>query len=208
MIKARRLGARHNNTNRWRALLIVITLSVAVGLMGVTMAQWSDTIYANEEVSTGELDVQFTSIIGNTYPLRALMSSVINRIDGKDNHQLYLTMARAWHHDDFYCNFELTNTGTVPIRLGNPTITRMDKYWLLGWKDAMDLEFNLPDSIDPGKTAAGTVRVHNNSPWIAGTYMFESEVPCYQWNQVNEQWWEDRLHIDGQLTVVTMSLDI
>jgi len=167
------------------------------------MAQWSDTIYAHEEVSTGQLEVQFSNITDNCCPSHARMSAAINRIDASDNHQLYITIDKALHTNEFTCSFELSNTGTVPIRLASPTITRLDRYWtILGYRDAMDVYFNLPNSIDPGQTAYGTVTIHNNASAILtpGTYYLEAVVPCYQWNQVNEQWWEDTLHIDGQLT--------
>ena len=103
------LGGKRKKS-MWPVMILALSLILGIGLVGGSFGQWSASIFVVKEVATGNLNVELS---GAESPN---MSVAINRADSKDNHQLYFTLASVEQNDHFVCTFEITNTGTIPIK--------------------------------------------------------------------------------------------
>lgn len=111
----------------WPVIFFWLILTLGLGFAGPVMALWSDTLYINEEINTGDIDPVFTEF--ETYGEKLCCCSCcyetehVESIDISDDRKS-VTM----DFKPFKClcigmkytavfNYEITNEGTVPVKL-------------------------------------------------------------------------------------------
>lgn len=182
--------------------MLGLSLTLGIGMMGGTLAEWSDSLFALEQVFTGEVNPVFAQVTDISSPSSALLSTTIDGADGRDGHKLFINIDNAQWQDEFTCTFEIENRGSIPVKIQEPEIS-IDQivYPEVGSIEAVALTFDLPETIEPGSIAVGTITVLNNFD-ATGIYSFQVEIPCAQWNEQDSQpFWRDRLYVDGQIGV-------
>lgn len=162
--------------------LLVMVVVLAMGMLGVGYAMWDKTLFIDGTVHTGEVDAEMTvefcyddEIAGKDY------SSISCMLDPADPQILLITVTDAYPCITYTCEFDIDNTGTVPIivaSVGSPvvpgtiTVTDMAGGSLVGTQ------------IDPGMMAYGMVVIHlDNTADELTTYTFSVPIWCVQWNE-------------------------
>ncbi|NLK51713.1 MAG: hypothetical protein GX295_04605 [Syntrophomonadaceae bacterium] len=189
-------------------MLLGVALTVGIGLIGPAMAMWSDAIFIWEKVTTGNLtgNVLFTKVYAedNTLPHGEGWGTISTRIDyedGKKDHKITIDIDREKNKTNWVLNSKIENQGSIPVRFLLPTVMA---------DNVLDVEYDLPNKVidpgkkglDPGDAVEGQIRIKLNND-VPGTYQFQIEVKCIQWNAYNDDpwWWKDTLHIYGTVVV-------
>lgn len=172
------------------------------------MAMWNDGLSIWENITTGNLtgDLLFTKVYAedNTLPHGegwGTISTTIDDEDGKADHKITIDIDRVKNKTNWVCNSKIENQGTIPVRFLPPTVTA---------DNALYVAYDLPNKVidpgqkglDPGDSVEGQIRIRLKTD-IPGTYPFQIEVKCIQWNAFNDDlnWWNDTLHIYGTVVV-------
>ena len=185
-----------------------IALIAGIGLIGPAMAVFNDGVSIWEQVSTGDLTDKVLFV--EVYPednnpdhcqKRGTISTRIDNEGGLKDHQIIIDIEREEEETNWVCNFKIKNQGTIPVRFLPPTVIA---------DDALQVEYDLPDKVikrgkngmDPGDEVEGQIRIGLNTD-VSGTYTFQMDIECIQWNAFNEDpdWWRDTLHIYGTVTL-------
>lgn len=189
-------------------MLVGVALTIGIGLIGPAMAMWNDGLSIWEKVTTGNLtgNVLFTKVYAedNTLPHGEGWGTISARIDdedGKIDHKITIDIDRVKNKSNWVLNSKIENQGTIPVRFLPPTVIA---------DEALDVEYDLPNKvIEPGKkglepddAVEGQIRIGLKTD-APGTYTFQIEVKCIQWNAYNQDpgWWNDTLHIYGTVVV-------
>lgn len=197
----RRQGNKTNGTIRWRLIITVFALTLALGLMGTAAAQWSDSIFIDaKSITTGSMQVWFPLEIEKQISNAFIEADVDKYSNEPPQHELYLTVKKIPNNRFVEINFKIENIGSVPAKVGAPYMVRVDKDPNTD-VDAFSLtDWNPPDRIDPGKTntAHFTLNINATTP---GYYSFEAIIPAWPWNQLGAGAWTDNLYVKGHVTI-------
>ena len=177
--------------------LLCLALVLALGSLGVGFALWSDTLYIEGYVFTGEVDVEWTYCGCHDIEDKDV-GTVSCEIDAADPHILYFTVTNGYPCYTADCEVELTNVGTVPIIIENITVTAHDftkasasgandgELYVVyqdGWKS------QLHPFPDTPHTSASSIRIHVEQCAAQGaTYTFTVTIDAYQYNE--SQWFD------------------
>lgn len=111
--------------------LMVLTLAVAIMMMGAGYAYWQDEVDIGSTVSTGELDVTLSgaSINNKTDEVKAIVDS-----ENNDNKNLNFEIKNLYPGASANYSFNLKNTGTITakidemkIKITNPNLPAEDE---------------------------------------------------------------------------------
>jgi len=198
----RRQGNKTNGTIRWRLIITVFALTLALGLMGTAAAQWSDSIFINEKaISTGQLCVVLAkpnagSDNNVTIDLEEPFWCEYHR--DYESHEAKMTVNKI--PNGKFINFQLTirNHSTIPVKLGEPIVT---------WENtnAFTIEWTeYPDEIIDGNTDTNNIHgklkvIDPDNPPETGTYNFSIVIPVRAWNDSGGLGWSENLYISGQV---------
>jgi predicted ribosomally synthesized peptide with SipW-like signal peptide len=119
---------------------VALILVLAFGLIGGAYAAWTDQLFVNGTVATGDIDVVFTSAVsndpGNTGDPgqpegKDVAATEVEIIDG--GKALQVTVSNAYPGYVSKVDYCVTNNGSVPVKLQEKTIWISDE-------DALEVE--------------------------------------------------------------------
>lgn len=139
---------------------------MGLGLMGVGVSYWSDTVLISGTVETGTYGAQLSS--GTPEPL-ANVSCII------DGNILDITITDAGIGWYYYRNFDIHNIGTVPIKIQNITISSP-----AGVTTTVS-GVSVNDVIEGGEMPLGTVNMQVTV--VADSYNVQVTIDTVLWNQ-------------------------
>ncbi len=159
-----------------KAIGMFVALIIALGMTGVAYASWYEYLYIDGTVYTGKLDVEWS--LGENWdiePPEKDVSWVEAEIIGDT---LYVWVYNAYPSIDYYVNFDVHNSGSIPVHL----------YW---WVDYNDLPADLGIrfieqgyQLHPSDVVYGTLHIHLPQWAEEGeTYYFEIDLYAVQWNE-------------------------
>jgi len=172
---------------------IFATLIIALGMSGVAFAHWSETLYINGTVSTGELDAEWSvHSIWDSEPDEKNVSGMTYTYDpATDPYTLNITINNAYPCIDYYAIIDIHNTGTIPLHIWDIDIdtgTLPDGTTL----EIIPIENIGTDTVLPLKEctqlhkcqmAYGILHVHlDQDAEELKTYTFSITVEVVQWN--------------------------
>ena len=146
---------------------IMLAVVVGLGLMGVGVSYWSDTVNISATVETGDWGVQLTWC-GNCSHL-AISCDVV----ASDTLEVTVTDAEA---GDYSCDFDIENTGDIPVKIQSIDVSTLPGGVVVGTTDVV-----AGTQIDPGPPETGTVNIHLNNA-IAGSFGFTVTFEVVPWN--------------------------
>lgn len=185
---------------------IFMILIIALALLGVGYSLWSETLFIEGTVHTGEVDIEFSIHddyecvdvwgVGDCLPEPPEKEYAANCVveysgpDGDSNaddgpDQLSVTidgMYPSWH---CMVEFDVTNIGNVPVHVKLPVPTSDIPEWV-----ATNFEECYEDSIqlhEGESTGICAMDIHFNNdqapPELSGPYTFSWEILAVQWNE-------------------------
>ena len=166
---------------------IFAVLLIALAVVGFAYAHWFEMLYINGTVNTGSLDATFS--IGDCYdtePLEKDVSSISCELDPADptGHTLKVTVTNAYPCIDYYQEFDITNTGTIPLHVYSFKITEstLPVGSILEITDKAGEDF-VCTQIHPKESAWGIIHIHlpQEAAELA-TYTFKATIEVVQWN--------------------------
>jgi hypothetical protein len=95
--------------------LIALTLVLALGVMGIGYAAWSQTLLINATVATGEYHVQFQNISTDKNELTGTSAVNFGTSTGVSDGPLTITIGNGAPGAYGQLNFNLVNLGSVPV---------------------------------------------------------------------------------------------
>jgi hypothetical protein len=169
--------------------VLALVLLVALGTMGVTYSAWTDDIYIEGSLYTGDIN---TSVSCNgsctmdpiTEGTTITCSPVLN-----EPMQLQFSISDAMPGVIYYCNFKINNLDvdtldqfeSLPVKIDDATVTPQETYTGIS---ASVINLPADPQIDPGLSAGGTVRivVAGDAP-AEQDPVFTLEVTVIRWNE-------------------------
>ena len=160
--------------------LICLALVLALGVLGVGYGLWDKTVYIEGTVNTGEVNaIMSVGDCSDTEPPEKDVSSIECYLDPNDNQVLIVTITNAYPSIDYYCNFDITNTGTVPVIVNGYTVTST-----LPVGATLEVPDFVGTQIEPDLSVYGQLHVHlANDAEELTTYTFEVGIWLVQWNE-------------------------
>ena len=160
--------------------LLCLALVLALGALGVGYGLWDKTVYIEGTVYTGEVDaIMSVGDCWDTEPPEKDVSSIECYLDPVDNQILIVTIYNAYPSIDYYCNFDITNAGTVPIIVEDYTVTST-----LPAETTLEVPDFVSTQIEPKESVYGQLHVHlANDAAELTPYTFEVAFWLVQWNE-------------------------
>ena len=159
--------------------LLCLALVLALGALGVGYGLWDKTVYIAGTVNTGEVDAIMS--VGNCYDdeIEGKDYSSISCVLAADPQILLVTITDAYPCITYTCNFDITNTGTVPVIVNGYTVTSN----LPAGATLVVPDF-VGTQIEPKESVYGMLHVHlDNDAEELTTYTFEVAIWLVQWNE-------------------------
>ena len=175
-----------------RAMGMFVALIMALGMTGVVYATWSETLYINGTVNTGNVSIKVTKVEcsddeadGKDY------SNITCCVEGEENPILNVVVTDAYPCITYTCTFTITNDGTVPVKLKLGDITKT--FPTGGNADDITVTVTLagdePYQTHPNESITGTITVHvEESAQESATYGFSMSILAWQWNKDFPGW--------------------
>jgi hypothetical protein len=172
--------------------LLCLAIVLALGSLGVGFALWSDTLYIEGMVCTGEVDVEWT-YCGCSDVESKDVGTITCEIDGSDPHILHFTVDNGYPCYEADCEVEFTNVGTVPVIIEDINIipedfTNASAYGAndgelyVVYVDGISLQLH-PFPDEP-HTSASSLRIHVEQMAQEDTcYHFDVEILVVQYNE-------------------------
>jgi len=156
--------------------VLAMALLLALGAMGTAYGAWSDEIYIQTTISTGDVSSGLTC--GTCWEEPDTADTDIDCTDGSMT--LNIDIDDALQSVDYYCNFIVSNTGSLPIKIKTMNLT--DSYTGVTAVITDDLEEG--DVIEPGTSATGKVHIHLTSDkQVDEDLAFILSVSVERWNE-------------------------
>jgi hypothetical protein len=158
---------------------IFLAFVMALGGAGAGYALWSETLYIEGTVYTGEVNV--TIAAGDSWDTEPPEKDVSNISCYTIDDTLFVLVQNAYPCIDYYQNFTINNTGTIPVKLGPLNIT----YNELPSGHILEITPDSNDTqLEPDEEFLGAIHIHlDNNATENTTYLFEADVTAYQWNE-------------------------
>jgi len=167
-----------------KIVMICLALVLATGAMGVGYALWSDSLYIDGTINTGEVNVSLLSVAdddsshefnwdpGYTKDVAATQATII------DSNHATVTVTNAYPSYQNFVHFTTLVEGTVPVRLQDIIIVSPDPCIEV---DAWD---SWGEQRHPGSRADNTLWFHVLQCAEQGaTYTFTVEFYYVQYNE-------------------------
>jgi len=149
---------------------IILALVMGLGLMGVGVSYWSDTLNIGATVNTAEALFELTATGNTTSPSGGSVTCQV------DNDALEVTVIDADTAYDYYGHFTIENTGDIPLKMLVAESTVPLKVV------ALIVDMSGDGIIDPTETEDGKVHVYlEDDTQLGQTFtVITNAVP---WNQ-------------------------
>jgi hypothetical protein len=163
--------------------LLALALVLALGSLGIGFALWSETLYIEGTVNTGTLDAEWSfDGYGDSEIAEKDYSYMWYDIDGN---YLYVYIVNAYPCIDYWANFDVTNTGTIPFHVCDIVCETC------GFPGTVEISAienpsrpSTPYQVHSGESAYGTITVHlTNDAVENSTYYFSCYLPVVQYNE-------------------------
>lgn len=177
-------------------MAVPMLLILALVITGFAYAHWSENLYINGTVNTGELKLKYLSVsaddgpgiidIGKDKDVGCTTARLV------DDTHIEFTITNAYPCYETYVHFSIKNIGTIPAHFKgfgpqppfvyDPSDGRW-KATLLGGKITVHGWDGIDEQLHPGWTKDYTIWIHVEQPAEQGTtYTFTVEVWFSQWN--------------------------
>jgi hypothetical protein len=171
--------------------VLALALLVALGAMGVTYGAWTDEIYIEGSLATGDINASVTCngvgyVVPSTPDTGITCASIIN-----EPMKLQFSVTNALPNLTYYCNFKINNLDlnagdpfeSLPIKIDSVSLTPQDTYTGI---TASVINLPTDPQIDPGLSAGGTVRISVASDAPTNPTqnpVYTLEVTVVRWNE-------------------------
>ncbi|MEB3788018.1 MAG: hypothetical protein GSR78_04590 [Desulfurococcales archaeon] len=178
--------------------LLMLTL-LAVGMLGGALALWWERLTVDIYVETGELDAQLSvhdmgdneidiaTDMGEPDPTVKDVSDITCTLSD-DGKTVFVTVQNAYPSITYYCVLDLTNTGTIPLKIydvsfsGNLTDVAADFYFD-PYTDGQ-VDFQNGTQIHPGESVLDMLIIHlSNDAQENSVYTATIDIVVEQWNE-------------------------
>lgn len=179
--------------------IICLALVLALGTLGVGFALWSETLYIEGTVDTGEVAAEWTGCYCFDQGLDPNpdgsnkgkdVGSTVCEIEPEARHLLLITVENAYPCYWNDCQVEITNTGTVPIIFEDMVITPHDfvlasAYGANDGEVWIDLVNGVGEiQLEPEESTALSFKIHvEQCAEELATYTFTIEILWVQYNE-------------------------
>jgi len=158
---------------------IFAVLLVALAVVGFAYAHWSEMLFIEGTVNTGSLDAVMS--VGTCWDTETALkdySRIECSLKVNDPKTLIVTIYNAYPCIDYYCKFDVTNTGTIPLHvIGFTPVDNLPAGRIL------EITELLGKQIHPGLSEYGTIHVHLPQEALeTHTYTFTVTIEVSQWN--------------------------
>jgi len=172
--------------------LLCLALVLALGSLGVGFALWSETLYIDGVVYTGEVDAEWTFC--GCFDIESKdVGTISAQIDPVDPHILHITVNNGYPCYFGDCEVEFTNVGTIPVIIQSITIIP-DNFTLASanganngqlWIELVDgVGLQLEPYPDEPYHTAQSFKVHvEQCAEQNATYTFSIEIVVVQYNE-------------------------
>lgn len=153
--------------------LLVLPIGLMLGLLttGFAFACWSETLYINGSIATGELDMEILSASADdSMEGKDVASTEVELLDtdkDDDMDKIHITITNAYPCYEVYIHFTAHNNGTIPAHFKGfypqPPFEKVGKEWhaelfegditIQGWNSYCE-------QIHPGEKADYTIWIH------------------------------------------------
>ena len=159
--------------------LLCLALVLALGTLGVGYAMWFEDLYIEGTVNTGELDANWSIVnFGDSEAADKNVSSVSATMS-PDGLTLYVTVTGGYPCIDYYVNFDVDNTGTIPFH-----ICPLDCTGTVDFPGTLTITQPTPFQVHPNEHALGTISIHlDNTALENTTYNFACTMKAVQYNE-------------------------
>ena len=160
--------------------LICLALVLALGAMGVGLAQWTETLTISGVVCTGELDVDYTNVNCSDNEGAEDVATCSVTVSGADDSEvLTITIDNGYPCYTCTVDFDVINAGTIPVNLGGVQLTGVNAT-ALGVNVAVD---TATTGLAVGATKAGQITIHiEDGASETTTYTFAGTILAEQFN--------------------------
>jgi len=178
--------------------LLLLTLVLALGALGVGYAMWDKTLGITGTVNTGEVNMRIVSIsqddegidlgtlIDGVTPKDKDVGWTVVQIDPNDNQKGIVTVHNAYPCYENYVHFSAHNNGTVPVKLqdiivDNPSLCITVSAW-----DGLGEQIEPGEVNDPPAMADNTIWFHVEQCALenqTNVYTFTVQFYYVQWNE-------------------------
>ena len=107
--------------------LLCLALVLALGTMGVGLAQWTETLTITGNANTGNLSVTYQNVStsdNENSPDVATCEALVS--GGADNQTLTITITNGYPCYTCTVDFEVKNDGSIPVDLGGIMLSSSD----------------------------------------------------------------------------------
>jgi hypothetical protein len=156
--------------------LLALALVLALGSLGVGFALWSETLYIEGTVATGELDADW------------IVTGYWEEGDDKDvtwqevevvGKTLYVTVYNAYPNIWYYVTFDIYNSGTIPLHVCGFNVSG-------SWGPGVYLCYcgASPLQVHPGESTGSCIAIYlDNDAAQGSTHTFTFEYVNVQYNE-------------------------
>ncbi len=174
----------------------VLMLAALLVAFGSALAMWSETIRINTYIHTGEVRVAFGGWQTNDNGPDPQCGEEYNNNEGKDVARVIVTPERYDDQNNTiklnvtivnaypgYCvkvTFNVTNIGTIPVKLLNGTVLNLNS-------TALGVKLGIPKDtqIHPNENSTYCLKITvKQAATELTTYSFEVKLTFAQWNEV------------------------
>ena len=158
--------------------LLCLALVLALGTLGVGLALWSETLYIDGTIYTGELDVEWSQGVPyDDEPMEKDFSWAECMIDGDT---IYIWIYNAYPSITYTIPIDIHNIGTIPVHLCGLVVTggNLPACSTVAFPDWYCIQ------VHPDEEEWGEITVHLcNDALENETYFFTAELTSVQWNE-------------------------
>jgi len=157
--------------------VLAMALLLALGAMGTAYGAWSDEIYIQSTITTGDIDA---GLACSTCWEEPDTSGTDIDCTKTASMTLVIDIDDALEGVDYYCNFNVSNAGSLPIKIKTMNLTNP----YTGVTAVITDDLEVGDMIDPGTSATGKVHIHLTSDKQVGQDLaFTLSVSVERWNE-------------------------
>ncbi len=162
--------------------VLSLILLVALVVLGLGYARWTETLNINGTVNTGRLDAELSEgDCWDSEPEGKDFSKITCQLDPNNSKKLLVTVSNAYPSIKYYCEFDVHNTGTIPLDIDKVSVDRGD----LPDEATLVVTGIQPGvQIHPCERKIGKIYLHlGNDAEEEMTYNFSITIDVGQWNE-------------------------
>ena len=163
-----------------KGIALIASLLVAMTLIGVGYAMWSETLLIDGTVNTGFIECVFEEGYSTDSEPEGKDVSGIVCVVSPDGKTLTVTVSNAYPCIVYENYFDIHCLGSVPVHIYGVTMLSGNPDWISVSfpQTTFPIQLHFCDRIQ------GVVRVHlDNSALQNDRYTFQFEINYYQWNE-------------------------